>query len=199
MGREIQRDYGQKPQIVGTTPLLEGLDGVNKMSKSLGNYVGITEPPEEMFKKLMGISDHLMFRYYELLTDRSLADIAQLRASILAGEQHPMEAKMELARLIISDFHSSADATRAADEFTRVVRRGEDPSEMQTFTVEGAMRLDKLLARTGLAASVSEATRKVKEGAVELNHERAAAPQQVVSSGEYTLRLGKKFCRVVVA
>jgi tyrosyl-tRNA synthetase len=199
VGREIQRDYGQKPQIVGTTPLLEGLDGVNKMSKSLGNYVGITEPPEEMFKKLMGISDHLMFRYYELLTDRSLADIARLRASIAAGERHPMEAKMELARLIISDFHSSADAARAADEFTRVVRRGEDPSEMQTFTVEGAMRLDKLLAHTRLASSVSEATRKVKEGAVELNHERAAAPQQVVSSGEYILRLGKKFCRVVVA
>lgn len=199
VGREIQRDYGQKPQIVGTTPLLEGLDGVNKMSKSLGNYVGIAEPAEVMFKKLMSISDDLMYRYYELLTDKSLADIAQLRARINSGEQHPMEAKMELARLIIADFHSSEDAARAADEFTRVVRRGEDPSEMQSFSLDAAMRLDKLLAHTHLAASVSEAARKVKEGAVEMNHERATDPRQMVSSGEHTLRLGKKFCRVVVA
>ncbi|MCL5746329.1 MAG: tyrosine--tRNA ligase, partial [Acidobacteria bacterium] len=199
VGREIQRDYGQKPQIVGTTPLLEGLDGVNKMSKSLGNYVGITESPEEMFKKLMSISDDLMYRYYELLTDRSLPEIAQLRARVASGKLHPMEAKMDLARMIISDFHSSADAARAADEFTRVVRRGEDPTAMQSFPIDGAMRLDKLLAHTGLAASVSEAARKIREGAVELNHERAAAPQQVVSSGEHTLRLGKRFCRVVVA
>lgn len=199
VGREIQRDYGQKPQIVGTTPLLEGLDGVNKMSKSLGNYVGIAEPPEEMFKKLMSISDDLMFRYYELLTDKSMAEIAQLRARVASGGLHPMEAKMELARLIITDFHSSADAARAASEFTRVVRRGEDPADMQSFSVAGAMRLDKLLAHTCLAASVSEAARKVKEGAVELNHERASAPQQMVTSGEHTLRLGRKFCRVVVA
>lgn len=199
VGREIQRDYGQKPQIVGTTPLLEGLDGVNKMSKSLGNYVGITEPAEEMFKKLMSINDDLMFRYYELLTDKSLADIAQLRRRVTAGELHPMEAKMDLARLIISDFHSSADAARAADEFNRVVRRGEDPTEMPSFAIDGAMRLDKLLAHTRLAVSVSEAARKIKEGAVELDRERAAAPQQVVSSGEHTLRLGRKFCRVVVA
>ena len=198
VGREIQRDYGQKPQIVATTPLLEGLDGVNKMSKSLGNYVGITEPPEEMFKKLMSISDELMWRYYELLTDKSLSEIGQMRRRVAAGELHPMEAKMDLARLIISDFHSPADAARAAEEFNRVVRRGEDPAEMQSFSIGGAVRLDKLLAHTRLAASVSEAARKIKEGAVELNHARASSPQQVVPSGQHVLRLGKKFCRVVV-
>jgi tyrosyl-tRNA synthetase len=140
-----------------------------------------------------------MFRYYELLTDKSMSEIAQLRARVASGGLHPMEAKMDLARLIISDFHSSADAARAAEEFTRVVRRGEDPAEMQSFSIVGAMRLDKLLAHTRLAASVSEAARKVKEGAVELNHARASAPQLMVTSGEHTLRLGRKFCRVVVA
>src|SRR4029077_3006159 len=101
VGREIQRDYGQPPQIVATTPILEGLDGVNKMSKSLGNYIGITEPPEIMFRKVMQISDEVMYRYYELLTDRSLAEIAAMRQAM-----HPMEAKIALGKLIVADFHS---------------------------------------------------------------------------------------------
>ena len=127
VGREIQKDFGQPQQIVATVPLLEGLDGVNKMSKSLGNYIGITEPPEIMYRKVMQIGDGLMFRYYELLTDRSLAQIDRMRARIAGGELHPMQAKAELARLIVTDFHSAADAARAEEEFNRVVRRHEVP------------------------------------------------------------------------
>ena len=114
VGREIQRDFGQPPQIVATVPLLEGLDGVNKMSKSLGNYIGITEPPEVMFRKVMQISDELMWRYYELLTDRSVGEIEEMKRRIAAGELHPMEAKMELGRMIVTDFHSAEEAERAA-------------------------------------------------------------------------------------
>src|SRR5579862_1613992 len=125
VGREIQKDFGQLPQIVATVPILEGLDGVNKMSKSLGNYIGITEPPEVMFRKVMQVSDELMFRYYELLTDKSLADIAALRERIASGSLHPMEAKIALGKSIVTDFHSAAAADRAAEVFNAVVRRGE--------------------------------------------------------------------------
>ena len=156
VGRDIQRDYGQPSQIIGTTPILEGLDGVNKMSKSLGNYIGITEPAEVMFRKVMQISDELMFRYYELLTDKSLAEIDAMRKRIAAGDLHPMEAKMALGRSIVTDFHSAADAARAAEEFNRVVRRREIPADIQTVPLpEGVrnasgIRVDKMLARIGL-------------------------------------------------
>ena len=172
VGREIQRDYGQPPQIVATTPILEGLDGVNKMSKSLGNYIGITEPAEVMFRKVMQISDSLMWRYYELLTDTPKEEIARLRAG------HPMEAKLELARLITTDFHSAAAAARAAEVFNSVVRKHEIPPDIPTVPMpegvhsEAGLRLDKLLARVGLADSVSDAVRKIKAGAVEVNGER---------------------------
>ena len=157
VGRELQRDYGQPPQIVATLPLLEGLDGVEKMSKSKGNYVGITESPEEMFKKLMSISDLMMFRYYELLTDKSLSEIQALKL------EHPKKAKMDLARLIVADFHSREAGDRAADEWSRVVGGGEVPSDIETFIMPAeAVRVDKLLARCGLAESVSEAAAKSK-------------------------------------
>src|SRR5205807_4254967 len=120
VGRELQRDYGQPPQIVATVPILEGLDGVNKMSKSLGNYIGITEAPEVMFRKVMQVSDDLMWRYYELLTDRSIAQIAEMKSSM-----HPMEAKTALGKQIVSEFHSAEDAERAAEVFNAVVRRKE--------------------------------------------------------------------------
>jgi tyrosyl-tRNA synthetase len=197
VGREIQRDYGQLPQIVATTPLLEGLDGVDKMSKSKGNYVGITEPPETMFKKLMSISDELMYRYYELLTETSAAEIQSLRQRIERGDAHPKQAKMDLAKSIITDFHSRADAERAADEWERVVGAGEIPSDIETFTVsDHSVRLDKLLARAGLAESVSEAVRKLKAGAVEIDGERVTELLQIRFPGQYVIRLGKKWKRV---
>ncbi len=204
VGREIQRDFGQPPQIVGTTPLLEGLDGVNKMSKSLGNYVGITEPPEVMFKKLMSISDDLMYRYYELLTDVSVPEIARMRELIAGGELHPMQAKMDLARLIVTDFHSAVEAERAAEEFNRVVRRREVPADIETVPLpdgvsnESGIRLGQLLARVGLAPSVTEATRKIKEGAVEINGCRVTELVLPDVPSEMIVQVGKKWRRVTV-
>jgi tyrosyl-tRNA synthetase len=204
VGREIQRDFGLPPQIVATMPLLEGLDGVNKMSKSLGNYVGITEPPEVMFAKLMSISDDLMWRYYELLTDVSLAEIALMRERIAQGQLHPMRAKMDLARSIVRDFHSSADAERAAEEFNRVVRHHEAPSEIESMPLpdgvrtELGIRMPQLLARAGLAPSVSEATRKIKEGAVEVNGQRVTELVLAEAPAEMVIQLGKKWRRVTV-
>jgi len=199
VGREIQRDYGQPPQIVGTTPLLEGTDGVNKMSKSLGNYIGITEPPEVMFAKMMSISDELMFRYYELLTDVSLSEIDRMRDRIAGGELHPMHAKIDLARLIVTDFHSIADASRAAEEFNRVVRRGEIPTDLESVTLDGTVRrIDKVLVKAGLAPSVSEATRKIKEGAVEMDGNRVSSLIQLEGPGDHVIRVGKNWRRVIV-
>ncbi|HLY18505.1 MAG TPA: tyrosine--tRNA ligase [Bryobacteraceae bacterium] len=203
VGREIQKDYGQPQQIVVTTPLLEGLDGVNKMSKSLGNYIGITEPPEVMYRKLMQIGDDLMFRYYELLTDRSLADIAGLRARIAAADLHPMQAKADLARLITADFHSSADAARAEEEFNRVVRRHEVPVDIQTVPlpanarVAGGIRVDKMLAGTGLAESVTDAVRKIKAGAVEINGRRAHDLLLPDPPPELLVQLGRNWRKIV--
>jgi tyrosyl-tRNA synthetase len=202
VGREIQRDYGQAPQIVATTPLLEGTDGVNKMSKSLGNYIGITEPAEVMFAKLMSISDELMYRYYELLTDMSLAEIGQLRLRVGRGDLHPMEAKIKLARSIVTDFHSAADAARAAEEFNRVVRRGEVPADLEASPLpEGVrnasgIRIDKLLAKVGLAESVSDATRKIKAGAVAINGDRVTELVLPAPAGEWIIQAGKNWRRI---
>jgi len=199
VGRDIQRDFGQRSQVVGTTPLLEGTDGVNKMSKSLGNYIGITEPPEVMFAKLMSISDDLMFRYYELLTDTSLLEIERLRARIAGGELHPMDAKLALARLIVTDFHSAVDAGRAAEEFNRVVRRGEVPADLPSVRLDGSVRrIDKVLVKAGLASSVSEATRKIKEGAVEIDGGRVQSLIALAAPGDYVVRVGKNWRRVIV-
>jgi len=199
VGREIQRDFGQPPQIVATLPILEGLDGVEKMSKSKGNYVGITETPSDMFKKLMSISDVIMFRYYELLTDLGAAEIQGIRRSLEAGSLHPKEAKIGLARRIITDFHSSAEAAAAAEEWQRVVGRGEAPADIQCVRLDaGPARIDKVLARVGLAESVSEAARKLKAGAVELNGERVSEFVYLQAPGEYVLRLGKHWRKVIL-
>jgi tyrosyl-tRNA synthetase len=199
VGREIQRDFGQPPQIVATLPILEGLDGVNKMSKSLGNYIGITEPPEVMFRKVMQIGDDLMFRYYELLTDKSMAEIAAIRANM-----HPMEAKLALARLIVTDFHSAADAARAAEVFNAVVRRKEVPAEIPTVPLpEGVrvahgIRVDKLLAKIGLAESVSDAVRKIKAGAVEINGEKVKDLALASPAAELVIQAGKNWRKVTL-
>ncbi len=197
VGRELQRDFGQPPQIVATTPLLEGLDGVNKMSKSLGNYIGITEPPEVMFRKVMQISDDLMWRYYLLLTDVSEAEIAAMRAGM-----HPMEAKIALAKRIVTDFHTDAGARHAADVFTKVVRHKEAPEDMpvaalpEGVTKDGAIRIDKLLAKVGLADSVTDAVRKIKAGAVEINGEKIKELALAAPPAELVIQVGKNWRRV---
>src|SRR5437870_3908304 len=156
VGRDLQREYGQESQIVLTMPLLEGIDGVQKMSKSLGNYIGINEDPKDQFGKIMSISDEMMFRYYELVTDHSLADIKILRDEVASGKCHPMEAKAGLAAQIITDYHGAVAAQAARDEFNRVFRKGEVPEDIETkklSLVAGPMRLTKLLAAVNLAPS----------------------------------------------
>src|SRR2546425_6627283 len=174
MARQIQQAYGVKePQLIMTTPLLEGIDGVQKMSKSLGNYVGIAESPREMFGKLMSISDELMWRYYELLTDLSLSEIAALTEAVARGAKHPRDLKAELARRIVADFHSVPQAVEASNEFDRMFREHQAPSDIPTIEKPaGGIRLVKLLAAEGLAPSVSEAQRLVAQGGVRLNGER---------------------------
>jgi len=203
VGREIQRDYGQEPQIVATVPILEGLDGIEKMSKSKGNYVGITEPPEEMFKKIMSISDELMYRYYELLTDMSLAEIAQLRRDVAEGRRHPKDVKRELGIQIVTDFHSRAAALEAADRWEREVSQGEIPTDLETVTISDP-RVNRILVQARLAGSVSEADRLVKANAVTLAPWPAATlnpvsnPAERLAPGEYVIRAGKKFRKIIV-
>jgi tyrosyl-tRNA synthetase len=198
VGRDIQKDYGQPPQIVATVPILEGLDGVDKMSKSKGNYIGITEPPKVMFRKIMQISDDLMFRYYELLTDASAEQIASLRA------QEPMRTKMELGRRIVTDFHSQADADAAVEAFDREVRQGLEPADTETVNLPAAaltdkgIRVDKLLAQTGLADSVTDAARKLKASAVEINGEIFRELLLTAVAGTLVIRVGKKWKRVQI-
>ncbi len=204
VGREIQRDYGQKPQIVATVPILEGLDGIEKMSKSKHNYIGITEAPKTMFRKTMQISDDLMYRYYELLTDMQVDEIARLRASVAAGERDPMQVKMELGRRMVADFHSAAEADEACAAFDREVRQGLEPADTETVDLPAAaaaekgIRVDKLLAMIGLAESVTDAARKLKAGAVEINGEIHKDLLLTGSSGTLVVRLGKKWKRVRV-
>lgn len=205
VGRELQRDYGQLPQIVATTPLLEGLDGEKKMSKSLGNYIGITESPEVMFRKIMQISDSLMFRYYELLTDTSMSEIAAMQERIARGELHPMNAKIELGKLVVADFHSVTDAAHAAEQFNRVVRHKETPTDIPVVPLpegvrtEAGVHLEKLIARIGLAESVSDASRKRKAGAVEINGHRASdLVYSVAGLNELLVQVGKQWRRVTL-
>jgi tyrosyl-tRNA synthetase len=203
MARQVQREYGVKdPQLIMTTPLLEGTDGVQKMSKSLGNYVGINEPPGEIFGKVMSITDELMWRYYELLTDLTANEVTDLREACGRGERHPREVKAELARRIVADFHSDADAAQANDEFDRVFAERQLPSEIPTVARDAAThRLVKLLASEGLAPSVSEAQRLVAAGSVRLNGERVADVKFEVAGqpGQNLLvQVGKrKFLRIV--
>jgi tyrosyl-tRNA synthetase len=202
VGRELQRDFGQPAQIVATVPLLEGLDGVEKMSKSKRNYIGITEPPKVMFRKVMQISDELMYRYCELLTDMPMPEIEALRQSVKDGTRDPMELKMELGKRIVADFHSRAEADSAYDAFNREVRQGLEPVDTETVGLpaeactDKGVRLDKLIARIGLVGSVTEAARKVKEGAVEINGKRVNNLLMTAPAGVMVIRVGKKWKRV---
>ena len=189
VGREIQRDSGMPPQIVATVPLLEGTDGVEKMSKSKGNYIGITEPPKVMFRKVMGISDELMWRYWELLTDKSLAEIKAMKS------EEPMPVKMKLAREIVADFHSSSAAQQAEEDFNREVRQQEAPTDIELVLPQWGPSLPKFILGTGMAESRTDAERKIKSGAVEINGERYTKTIFDPKPGD-TIRVGKKWKRI---
>jgi tyrosyl-tRNA synthetase len=202
VGREIQKDYGQPPQVVATTPLLEGLTGDEKMSKSKNNYVGIAEPAKVMFAKIMRISDERMFRYYELLTDTPMYEIARMRDNMASGIQDPMEAKLALARQIVADFHSETDAEAAHDAFNREVRQRLEPIDTETVDLppaaasEKGIRIDKLIAMIGLADSITDASRKIKSGAVEVNGTVYKELLRPETPGLLVIRVGKKWKRV---
>ncbi len=198
VGRDLQKEYGQEQQIVLTTPLLEGLDGIQKMSKSLGNYIGINEPANKQFGKVMSISDRLMFRYYELLTDIPLDELQNLRT------RHPMDVKAELAASIVADYHGRAAAEAAREEFNRVFRMRQNPEDMETQRISlaaGPMRLARLLASLNLAPSNAEAQRLIESGAVHVNDQRITDPKAEISqAGEYLFKVGKRrFLRLLVS
>jgi tyrosyl-tRNA synthetase len=202
VGRDLMSNYQLEPQVVMTTPLLEGLDGAEKMSKSLDNYVGVTESANEMFGKLMSISDELMWRYYLLLTDESSAEVDAMRGRVREGALHPKQAKVDLARRIVADFHSAAEASQAADAFEARFARGElsaDSLPEVRVPVDGQIGLAKLVAEAGLATSASEATRKIQQGGVKVDREKVTDIKTRIdaSRGSITLEVGRKAVRVV--
>jgi tyrosyl-tRNA synthetase len=208
VGRELQRAYGQASQVVLTTPILEGLDGVQKMSKSLGNAIGIHEPPLEMYGKIMSISDEMMWRYYELLTDVQVPDIEKMRR-----EAHPMQAKKDLARRIVADFHSAEAAAQAGEDWAKQFQKDEVPEEVEEIAVPAGevggsideqgrnlIRLDRLLVKCRLAESATDGARKIKQGSVRIQNEVVKDPRVVLTSPlplRLTLRVGKQL-RVAV-
>jgi tyrosyl-tRNA synthetase len=228
VGRELQRAYGQESQVVLTTPILEGLDGVNKMSKSLGNAIGIHEPPLEMYGKVMSISDEMMWRYYELLTDVRLEQIAAMKTDAASGKAHPMALKKELARGIVADFHSAEAATKAGENWARQFQKDEVPSTAELVVVplekvnavgtrdlsdansyfplcdpkSENVRLvwfDKVLAEARIVLSRTEAGRKIRENAVRANGKTVTRPLVTVQlRSEIDIRLGKKAKRVSI-
>ena len=203
VGRGLQREYGQAPQVVITLPLLEGLDGVQKMSKSLGNYVGIDEPAKEMFGKLMSISDDLMIRYYELLTDITPDALSRLKADLASGAKHPRQVKEDLAKTMVARYHSRAAAEHEALEFIRVLREKEVPEDIEAVTLkvsEANLWLPRLMMDSGLAPSTSEAQRLIKGGGVQVDGEKIADPKLELAVGKiYLLQVGKRrFKRVTL-
>jgi tyrosyl-tRNA synthetase len=193
VGRDLMPAYALEPQVVMTMPLLEGLDGVEKMSKSLGNYVGVTDAPAEMFGKLMSVSDELMWRYYLLLTDLSPAEIEARREAVASGTLHPKQAKIDLAKEIVEAFHGRPEAAAAADEFDRRFTRKQLPTEARIVELsedEWSSPLDRRVVRCGLAESSSDARRKIAQGGVRINGEKAGAADPIPES-DYVLQAGK--------
>ncbi len=208
VGRELQRAYGQESQVVLTMPILEGLDGVQKMSKSLGNYIGIYEPPLEMYGKVMSISDELMWRYYELLTDLSLADIEKLKR-----DAHPMQTKKDLARRIVADFDSEEAAAKAAEDWAKQFQKDEVPESAEQVLINLAeiggyvsetdrgpfatIRADRLLVRCGLAASTTDGGRKLKQGSVRVDDHVLKEPYLTQSAASVPMKLSLRVGRQV--
>lgn len=198
IGRELQKADGQKPQVAMTLPLLVGLDGEKKMSKSLGNYIGVTEAPSEMFGKIMSISDELMWDWYNLLSFRPLTEIAQLKADVANGK-NPRDVKILLAKEIIARFHDEASADAAEQEFINRFQKGAIPDKMPEFTFEGEMGLASLLKEAGLVPSTSEAIRAAQQGGVKIDGEKVEDVKQTAQKGTFVYQVGKrKFARITV-
>lgn len=199
VGRELQKHYGQPPQCILTMPLLEGLDGINKMSKSLGNYIGIAEPPQEIFGKLMSVSDELMWRYFDLLSFRSSMDISNLKRSVEEGV-NPRDIKIALAQELVARFHSQSAADKALEDFLARFQRGAMPDDMPEFALP-AGPVAHVLKQSGLVASTSEALRMIDAGGVRLDGEKIADKGlQLVAGTSVVLQVGKrKFARVTIA
>jgi tyrosyl-tRNA synthetase len=195
VGRELQRHYGQEPQCILTMPLLEGLDGVEKMSKSKNNYIGITEPPFEMFGKIMRISDDLMWRYYELVSSRTLGEVEGFKREV-AGGRNPRDIKVLLGQEIVARFHSQRAAEQALQDFEARFRQGEAPADMPQFTFsaqgKGGIVVSTLLKQTGLAPSTSEAVRAIEQGGVRVDGQKIEDRSLVLPPGTYVLQLGKR-------
>jgi tyrosyl-tRNA synthetase len=209
VGRELQKEYGQQPQCIVMMPLLEGLDGVNKMSKSLGNYIGINEPAREIFGKVMSVSDVLMLRYYELVSSVSLLDLEKIKTDIASGLLHPMEAKKRLAAELVDRFCGSGEGAKAREEFEKVFSKKDIPDDIPMVEVvwEGErMKLVRIMAVSGTASSNSEAKRLIQQGAVEVDQQKITdvdyeLPVLLSTKAgglQYILRVGKKrFVKVV--
>jgi tyrosyl-tRNA synthetase len=200
MGRHLQRTYGVgKEQAVLMMPILEGLDGVQKMSKSLNNYIGITEEPKDIYAKTLSISDKLMWRYYELLSEKSLEEIAQLKEDVADRTVHPKIAKENLALELTTRFYNKESATMAKNEFDNVFKSNQLPTDIPEFEMEANIWICKALQDTKLEPSSSQARRDIKQGAVRINQEKISDEKMNLSSGEYTLQVGKrKFAKVKV-
>ena len=199
VGRELQKAFGQKPQVVMTFPLLEGLDGTNKMSKSLGNYVGVTEEPREVFGKIMSINDDLMWRYYSLVLGMNDQNISVMKEAVNAGEKHPKDIKDELAQQIIAKFHNKEMAKSVSQEFSRIYSRGQLPDEIPTVSIsssaisEGQMNIVSLLQEAKLVMSKSEARRLVEQGGVRVDDQKIIDPKQAVTlCDDLILKAGKR-------
>jgi tyrosyl-tRNA synthetase len=220
MGRVLQKDFGQPSQIILTMPILEGTDGVQKMSKSYGNYIGINEPPQEIYGKIMSVSDALMWRYYELLTDVKVAEIDQMKTDAASGKQHPMQLKKALARRIVQDFHGEQAAATADENWAKQFQKDEVPENVETQEIQlerylmspawvlsdlqrdgTVVRLNKIVADSGLAESTSDAARKIKQNAVKVNgkvlsESNARLEASIFLSNEFTLQVGRKVKRI---
>ncbi|WP_298720811.1 tyrosine--tRNA ligase [uncultured Oceanisphaera sp.] len=202
MGRELQKEAGQSPQVVLTMPLLEGLDGIKKMSKSAGNYIGVDEAPGEMFGKIMSLSDELMWRYFELLSRRSLDELAALKQEVLDGA-NPRDIKILLAKEIISRYHNEAAAEQAHQDFVQRFQKNAIPDDLPEVTLNAGaegIAIANLLKEAGLVGSTSEALRMIKQGAVKVDGDKLEDGKQVVQAGEAVYQVGKrKFAKVTVA
>ncbi|AQS58986.1 tyrosine--tRNA ligase [Desulforamulus ferrireducens] len=206
MGRTLQKEFGQEPQIALMMPILEGLDGVNKMSKSLGNYIGIDEPPQEMYGKTMSLPDELMVRYFELVTPVPLEEVKAIAKGLEEGNLHPRDVKMRLAREIVTFYHGEEAALEAEEHFKKVFQKRELPDEIETFEVtadlyeDGMVSLPRLLTQAKLVSSNSEARRLIKEGAVKIDGEKATDPNmRFVPVNDMIIRAGKRrFAKLVV-